>query len=99
MNIKAEQKQMNFEQWLDKYKPIQNHLDNNASIDGLMFETYDEEYAFVVGVDRNRVWTYINEDGEDFITKGLRVVNRLGYFITEEPHKEDADDVTLFEAE
>ena len=39
--------EMTEDEWFDTYKPIKNHLDENASFDGHMFETYDGEVAFV----------------------------------------------------
>ena len=39
---------MDFEKFVNKYKPIKNHIDDNASYDGFMFETYDKELEFVI---------------------------------------------------
>jgi hypothetical protein len=78
------------EEWFDKFKPIPNHIDDNASFNdgehGYMFETYDEELAFVKSQDPNRIWTYC--DGDDrgtYIFEGMRIVNRIGYFVTTVP--------------
>ena len=75
------------EQWFDTYKPIPNHLDENASFNdgehGYMFETYGDELEFVKAQDSNRIWTYCDgDDGGTYITEGYHVVNRIGYFIT-----------------
>ena len=50
------------------YKPIANHLNPNASYDwgdghGTLFETYDEELAYVQSQEPARIWTVI--DGDD----------------------------------
>ena len=77
-----------WEQFIERFKPIKNHLDSNASCDGLMFETFDEEYAFVVAKhaeNPNLVWTYLDCDGGTAIVSGWHYVNRIGYFITELP--------------
>ena len=78
------------EEWFDKFKPIPNHIDDNASFsdgdNGYMFETYDEELAFVKSQEPNRIWTYC--DGDDrgtYIFEGMRIVNRIGYFVTTVP--------------
>jgi hypothetical protein len=79
-----------------KYKPILNHLDNNASWNGSMFETYGAEYAYVYSVYKEAsdcVWTICEEDGCLFISSGLHWVNRLGYLITAEP--DESGNVTV----
>ena len=80
-------------QFEDRFKPIQNHLDDNASWGGAMFETYGEEMAFVLEVHEknpNRVWTIMDgEDNDMFIGNGLSYVNRVGYIITEVPFEGD----------
>jgi hypothetical protein len=84
---------MNFEQWQDKYQPLLNHLDSNASFQneagqGIMFETYGAELEFVKSIDPKYVWTYGDEDG-GYIVAGRRFVNRLGYFVCAVPHEGD----------
>jgi len=78
------------EEWFDKFKPIPNHIDDNASFsdgdNGYMFETYGEELDFVKSQEPNRIWTYC--DGDDrgtYIFEGMRIVNRIGYFVTTVP--------------
>jgi len=51
-----------------------------------MFETYGEELEFVKSQEPNRIWTYC--DGDDrgtYIFEGMRIVNRIGYFVTTVP--------------
>lgn len=36
-----------FDEFLEKHKPIQNLIDENAGFDGMMFETYGKELDFV----------------------------------------------------
>lgn len=74
----------------EKYKPIKNHLDDNASFDGCMFETYGPELDFVrTKVSDNSVWTLLDCDGHLVISSGYHFVNRMGYFVTEKPAPED----------
>ena len=84
-------KQIDEDTWVKKYKPITNHLDPNASwgVDegtGIMFETYGDEVEFVKQQNERHIWTYMDtDDGGTCIGAGWSVVNRIGYFITENP--------------
>jgi hypothetical protein len=78
--------ELDLDTWFDTYKPIKNHLDENSSFDGHMFETYGDEVEFVKAQDENRIWMYGDgDDGEGHIWNGWHIVNRIGYFITEVP--------------
>jgi hypothetical protein len=77
--------EMNFEEWIQTFKPITNHLDKNASFDGMMFETYGEEVEFVKSQSPANIWMYGDGDSGSYIWSGWGFVNRLGYFITEVP--------------
>jgi hypothetical protein len=78
--------EMDFDEWCDKYKPIQNHIDPTASFDGAMFETYGDEVAFVKEQPEDRIWMYGDgDDGGSYLWNGWHFVNRIGYFITEVP--------------
>jgi hypothetical protein len=83
--------ELTFDEWLETYKPITNHIDTNASFqdesgNGIMFETYGEEVEFVKSMNPNKIWMYgSGDDGGTYIWSGWGFVNRLGYFITEVP--------------
>ena len=84
------------EEWFDKFKPIPNHIDDNASFsdgdNGYMFETYGEELDFVKSHQSNRIWTYCDNDfGGTSIFQGMRIVNRIGYFVTIVPFDANKD--------
>ena len=80
-----------YDDWFDKYKPLHNHIDVNASFGddegGCMFETFGKEYDFVVEqakLNDKKVWTIIDgDDGEQYVIAGWHYVNRFGYFVTE----------------
>ena len=79
------------DEWFNTYKPIANHLDENASFNdgdqGYMFETYGDELEFVKAQEPNRIWTYSDgDDGGTYISDGYHVVNRIGYFVTTVPY-------------
>lgn len=79
------------EEQFNAIKFIPNHIEPNASWQdedgiGIMFETYGQEVEYVkTFVDSNRVWTYIDVDHGSAVIAGFAFVNRIGYFISEEP--------------
>jgi hypothetical protein len=82
--------EMDFDEWFDTYKPIKNAIDDNASFDGHMFETYGDEVEFVKSQSPDKIWMYgSGDDGGTFVWNGWGFVNRLGYFITEVPCPEN----------
>lgn len=90
--------EMTMEEWEATYQPITNHIDKNASFQnesgqGIMFETYGDEYEFVKSQEPQYIWTYGDgDDGGSYIWNGWSLINRLGYFITNKPFP---DDVTI----
>lgn len=75
---------MNYEQWIEKYQPIENTLVEDAPFDKYMYETYGEELAHVRLHDVHKIWTIIEDDDNGFwLTQGYRIVNRFGYILTE----------------
>ena len=89
--------ELTMEEWEATYKPIYNHIDNNASFQdesgqGIMFETYGDEVEFVKSQSPDKIWMYgSGDDGGTYIWNGWGFVNRLGYFITEVPCPTDLD--------
>lgn len=84
--------EMDYDVWLETYKPILNSIDTNASFDGMMFETYGEEVDFVKCWPERQIWMYGDgDDGGSFIWSGWGFVNRIGYFITEVPCPDNTD--------
>lgn len=78
--------EMDFDEWFDTYKPIPNNIDEHASFDGHMFETYGAEVEFVKKADPAHIWTYGDgDDGGSYVWNAWHFVNRIGYFITEVP--------------
>jgi len=72
------------DQWETTYKPRQNHLDPNASWNGLMYETHGAEWEFVKSQPNNNVWTWVDSDDGSSLISGMHFVNRIGYFICEQ---------------
>lgn len=82
-------------QFWSEYNPIKNHIDDNASLDGLMFETYGDELDFVKSQPDNLIWTYCDDGETAFLSSGYHLVNRLGYLIASKPFKGDFETIHL----
>lgn len=84
-----------FDDWQTAYRPIQNphRDDHDAPFDGTMFETYGPEMEAVRAADPACVWTLVDcgDDENLYVLSGLHLVNRLGYFITEQPRTGEED--------
>lgn len=85
---------MTYEEFLDKFKPIKNHLQEDTSFDGIMFETYGEELEFVTAQPHQKIWTILEGEGETdetefYIAEGYHFVNRWGYIVTEVGREDD----------
>ena len=78
--------EITWDEFVEKYKPIQNKMRECASYDGLMFETFGDEVKKVWEAPALNVWTLF--DSFD-ISSGRWRVNRMGYFITEIARKEN----------
>jgi len=82
------------EQFEEQFTLVENHLDDNASWSGAMFETYGEELEYVQmkAQKGNNVWTIIEGDDDTmFIFSGVHLVNRMGYLITREEWTEETE--------
>lgn len=90
---------MNIQEWEEQFKPVVNHLDENASWQneygvGIMFETYGAEEQYVFDQDPLKVWTYVDgDDGGTYLVSGRCFINRIGYFVCEVPY----DDAIIYE--
>lgn len=73
---------MTFDEWVEEFEPRQNHFDDNAAFEGLMFETFGAEFDYVQAQKSNYIWTIAEEDGQFYIGEGLNFVNRMGYAVT-----------------
>jgi hypothetical protein len=82
---------MTEDEFYSKFEMVENHLDEDAELDGCMFETYGEELEYIKSLDgTKRVWTFLEGDeGNQYFMTGMRLVNRIGYFITTEPYTEE----------
>lgn len=82
--------------FLEIYKPQKNHLDNNASFGGCMYETYSPEidYVFELSKTTKKVWTIIEGDHDTIsYSAGFHYVNRLGFLVTEKEWETGTEEV------
>jgi hypothetical protein len=48
LNQKSElQKSLDYWEWREQFKPVSNCFDKTAGIDGCLFQSYGEEWAYV----------------------------------------------------
>ena len=62
---------------------------NAITEDGISYETYGEEEAYVQLQDDKFVWTEMDGDNGVYIVNGMHYVNRIQYYITNKPWTED----------
>lgn len=96
---------MTEDEWVEKFKPKVNHIDQSHGWDFgsgcCLYETYSPEVDYVhqqAQIHPESVWTLIECDGNSYIIPGYHYVNRMGYFITENWHR-GIDDNTEVECE
>ena len=77
------------EEFYDKFTLVVNHIDKDASFDGNMFEIFGKEVDFIKDQPNENIWTIGIKNGDFYIDSGYHLINRIGYFITEEPWTED----------
>jgi hypothetical protein len=90
----TEVKTLTENQFDEQFTLVENHIDNNASWGGAMFETFGEEldYVRMKAQKGNNVWTIIEGDDDSmFIVNGVHFVNRIGYLITREEWTEETE--------
>ena len=76
-----------YDAWVDTFKPIKNTITKYP--DTLHFETYGEEVEFVCKADYKHVWTEVDGEEGCYIIAGFHYVNRIHYYITENPWEDD----------
>jgi hypothetical protein len=78
--------ELTFEEADEQFRFIPNNYDEYSSFDGLMFETYGDEVEFVKSQSPDKIWMYgQGDDGGLYIWSGWGFVNRIGYFVSQNP--------------
>ena len=83
------EKTLTFDDWIEKYNPIKNHIVDHGSFDGLIFETYGDEVAFVQSQNPNNIWTMVWAEDCYAVVPGFRWVNREHYLISTVPFTDE----------
>ena len=81
---------MTYSSWVDTFKPIKNKITNGEDIH---FETYGEEQELVRNTDPKLIWTEVDGDSGTYIVAGYHYVNRIHYYITENPWDDEYTEV------
>ena len=81
---------MTYDYWDKTFKPIKNKITNGKDIH---FETYGEEVEFVKTQDPKHIWTEVDGDSGTYIMAGWHWVNRIHYYITENPWDDEYTEV------
>lgn len=79
--------------WVDIFKPIVNPNNDWDGCSYSAFETYGEDYEFVKAQDNNKIWTEVDGDEGTYIVAGWHFVNRIQYYITENPWEDEYTEV------
>lgn len=71
---------LDYDEWFEKFQP-------KVDEEGVMrnYETYGDDWETVSKTDYHYVWTLVDGDDGTYIVEGRAFVNRIHYFITEEP--------------
>ena len=74
---------LSYSQFEERYKPLKNRFNSNASLDGCMLETYGSELAFVLKHNPRYIWTWIDSyNNGTCLVPDYHQCNRIGYVIT-----------------
>ena len=78
--------------WENTFKPIWNDKEHGI----MQFETYGDEWEKVKEAhakNPNTIWTEVDGDSGTYIIAGLAWINRIHYYITEEPWTDEWTEV------
>ncbi len=81
-SVQALQDLNSWNSFFEKYPVEKNKFDDNASLEGCMFETFGVELEYVLSLDPVFVWTYIEAEDSYIIEAGVHYVNRIGYIVS-----------------
>jgi hypothetical protein len=82
-----------YDAWVDTFKPIKNKISKYPDDSLIHFETYGEEVEFVQKADNKYIWTEVDGDAGTYIVAGYHWVNRIHYYITENPWDDEWTEV------
>ena len=95
-DVKLDKGEISYEDWVARYKPVKNHItkypDKHSEFDS--FETFGAEYEHVTAKRVEYIWTEVQADFCTLLVPGVAYVNRIVYYICEEPWT-DEDEVVV----
>lgn len=95
----AEPIHFEWHEFIEKFQPMQNQVNDNAPFDGTMYETFGEELEYIKNYQLPEcIWTILDCDGALIVSNGFHFVNRFGYIITQVP-AESGLDYTIYDEE
>jgi hypothetical protein len=87
---------MTYDYWVDNFKPIKNTVSKYPDDSLIHFETYGDEVEAVKQAydkDPKTIWTEVDGDAGTYIVAGYHFVNRINYYITENPWDDEWTEV------
>lgn len=84
---------MTYDYWVENFKPIKNKVSKYPDDSLIHFETYGEEIEFVKQHDNRNIWTEVDGDSGTYIVAGWHFVNRISYYVTEEPWEDEYTEI------
>jgi hypothetical protein len=85
-----------YSSWEETFKPIKNKISKYPDDSLIHFETYGEEYEAVKQaneINPKTVWTEVDGEEGSYIVAGWHYVNRIHYYITENPWEDEWTEV------
>jgi len=80
-----------YSSWVDTFKPINNKFSTDPT--AIAFETYGDEQEIVRTTDPKFIWTEVDGDSGTYLVAGYHYVNRIQYYITENPWEDEYTEV------
>ncbi|OPX26511.1 MAG: hypothetical protein B1H07_04230 [Campylobacteraceae bacterium 4484_166] len=78
---------ISFDEFKDIFEPIDNFMDQDASMDGKLFDFYGDELKYIKDeANSGTVWTVIEDIDSRYILEGFHIKNRAGYLISTIPN-------------
>lgn len=85
-----------YDSWVETFKPIKNKISKYPDESLIHFETYGDEVEFVKAqhaINPKTIWTEVDGDSGTYIVAGWHFVNRVSYYITENPWEDEYTEV------
>ena len=84
---------MTYDYWVDNFKPVKNKISKYPEDSLIHYETYGLEVEFVQAHPNEYIWTEVDGDSGTYIISGYHFVNRISYYITENPWTDEYTEI------